>query len=279
MDFAQYAFFGEDSDSLSIRMINSFFDELKAPAVCIPFPADGAMFLSALSVLRKNFAGFNVSADYALMITPHIDKLDMTSKNTGAVSTVKSRDGKTTGYDTDCMGFERSLQGFMEEAGGGDILIIGADALAYPAGHVLLKTAPRLFIFSGDAVKARMLRDRLSIFGGGERIRILGELSGSEKFLTVFNTQTNKRGAVSENIPEGVLGGAEYAYDVNPAATEFLRTAARNGAKTKDGFDYLFFKSLETVKIWLEKPDISLDTVSKVYGRLRTQEINVLPLP
>lgn len=277
MDFAQYAFFGEDSDSLSIRMINSFFDELQAPAVCIPFPADGAMFLSALSVLRKNFAGFNVSADYAFMMAPHIDKLDMTSKNTGSVSTVKSQGGKTTGYDTDCMGFERSLQGFMEDAGGGDILMIGADGLAYPAGHVLLKTAPRLFIFSGDAVKARMLRERLSVYGDGRRIRILGELSGSEKFPAVFNTQINKNGL--ENIPEGVFRNAAYAYDVNPAATEFLRTAARNGAKTKDGFDYLFFKSLETVKIWLEKPDISLDTVSKVYGRLRTQEINVLPLP
>lgn len=69
------------------------------------------------SILKttENLKGFNVTIPYKQSIIPYLDKLNKKAREIGAVNTVKqTKKGKFIGYNTDCYGFEKSLQPFLK---------------------------------------------------------------------------------------------------------------------------------------------------------------------
>ena len=65
-EYMTYGLFGENvSRSPFPQIYNALFDELKIPAVYIPFPVAKDGFLTALPVLRSDFAGFNVTTPFS----------------------------------------------------------------------------------------------------------------------------------------------------------------------------------------------------------------------
>lgn len=64
---------------------------------------------------RPNLVGFNVTIPYKTQILPYLDELDPTAAEILAVNTVRVNDGKWVGYNTDVIGFEASLVGFLRQ--------------------------------------------------------------------------------------------------------------------------------------------------------------------
>src|SRR5699024_7476388 len=82
---------------------------------------------------KRNMDGFNVTVPYKQQIIPYLDEVDEEANKMGAVNTVVNRDGKWIGYNTDGMGYLRSLEGRFPGLLQGKnkrILLIGAGGAA-----------------------------------------------------------------------------------------------------------------------------------------------------
>ena len=60
----------------------------------------------------KEFDGFNVTIPYKEKIINFLDSVDDNAKKIGAVNTIKIKDGRLVGYNTDYIGFLTSIDGF-----------------------------------------------------------------------------------------------------------------------------------------------------------------------
>lgn len=55
--------------------------------------------------------GFNITIPYKVRLMEQLDRLDTSARNHGAVNVVSiAADGKRCGYNTDCIGFVRTMQ-------------------------------------------------------------------------------------------------------------------------------------------------------------------------
>ena len=80
-------------------------------------------------------------------VIPHLDALDETAREIGAVNTIDNRDGRLTGYNTDCVGAVRAL----EEATpleGRRIALLGAGGAARAIVWGMRRTGGRVIVFT-----------------------------------------------------------------------------------------------------------------------------------
>lgn len=57
-----------------------------------------------------NLKGLNVTIPYKISVIPYLDELSEEAKAIGAVNCISLTNGKKIGYNTDCFGFEKSLE-------------------------------------------------------------------------------------------------------------------------------------------------------------------------
>ncbi len=275
LDFITFGLFGERiAGSFAPQIYNAFFEELGISAVYMPFPVEKDKFISALPVLRSDLSGFNVGEPFRVDITVHIDRLDDTAKHIGAVSTVKVEDGKLFGYNTDAVGFERSLIGFMGNIYDKDVLLLGSGGAAHAVANILLKKGAFLTIVSRNASHAVMLRDVLQNRFNKNRIKIVKGLTGDDSFYACVNsTGIDIEGKHSEiSIHSNTYQSFQYVYDLNCGNTAFLNKAADFGADTKDGLDMLFYQSVGSLEIWLGKDKgLDVSVITKVYDDIKAR--------
>ncbi|HCJ67637.1 MAG TPA: shikimate dehydrogenase, partial [Elusimicrobia bacterium] len=98
--------------SLSPVMHNAAFEILGLDFIYLPFevkPADLEIAVKAIKVL--GFKGVNVTVPHKEKVVKYLDKLDSSAKEVGAVNTISNENGKLIGYNTDGIGFLKSLAG------------------------------------------------------------------------------------------------------------------------------------------------------------------------
>src|SRR5690606_29915008 len=61
-------------------------------------------------VRAMGIRGFNVTIPHKIAIMPFLDAIDPSAEAVGAVNTVVNDDGRLTGYNTDGLGYVRSLR-------------------------------------------------------------------------------------------------------------------------------------------------------------------------
>jgi len=273
VDYKTYGLLGEKvSKSISPQIYNALFQELKVPAVYMPYPVPKDKFIAALPILRSYFSGFTVAAPYRIDIMGHLDRLDDTARHVGAVSTVKVDGGKTIGYNTDRAAFEQSIIGFAGDLYDKDVLLIGSGGAAYAVSSVLLEKGAFLSIVSRNFANAMELQTNLHKRYNKNRIKVLKGLSHSDEFYAVFNTASvdieSKQSEIS--IHTHTYQALKYAYDVSYLGTVFLKKAAEFGAETKSGFDMLFYQAVKALKIWLDDTSgIDAIMLSQVHDKIK----------
>ena len=275
VDFKTYGLFGEKlSKALLPQIFNALFDMLKIEAIYLPFPVEKERFLTALPVLRSDFEGFSVTMPYRRDIIAHLDSVDESVKRAGTVNAVKVVGGKMIGYNTEMVGFERSLIGFMPGMYDKDVLLVGAGGAAHALAHVLLEKGVFLTIVSRSESHAYALKDKLHKTYNKNRVKVAKGLAHSDAFFAVFNaTAVDLEGGQSEiAIHENTYKSMKYAYDVLYRQTAFLKKAADFGADTKAGFDMLFFQAIRALEIWLGRElSVDLGALKEIHDRIEKQ--------
>ena len=61
-------------------------------------------------ISNKNISGLNVTIPYKEDVIKYIDKITIDAKSIGAVNTIKISNEKLTGYNTDHIGFSKSIE-------------------------------------------------------------------------------------------------------------------------------------------------------------------------
>ena len=105
------------------------------------FPLNSIETFPELLKNNPNLAGLNVTIPYKEKVIPFLDELDIAAEEIGAVNTIKFKDGKLIGYNTDVIGFESSLKAIMNKSGLNPTaaLILGTGGAAKAIAYVLTK--------------------------------------------------------------------------------------------------------------------------------------------
>ena len=77
-------------------------------------------------LLKRDFAGINVTIPYKEAVIPYLDRVDDTALSIGAVNTVVNRDGKLFGYNTDLYGMIALIRRAGIDLSGKKALIAGS---------------------------------------------------------------------------------------------------------------------------------------------------------
>ena len=195
------------------------------------------------SVLQKNgISGYNVTIPYKREIIKFLDEIDEVAKDIGAVNTIKKIDNKNIGFNTDSIGFEKSLIPLIKNKKPDCALILGTGGASKAVKYVLKKIKINYSTVSRKEGKSEFIYENLNdvIIN---RFKMIINCSPVGTFPNI-----NK----CPNIPYKYLTKEHILYDLvyNPIESLFLRSGRELGCKTKNGLEMLEIQANESWRIW-----------------------------
>ena len=195
------------------------------------------------SILQKNgISGYNVTIPYKQEIIKFLDEIDEVAKAIGAVNTIKKIDNKNIGFNTDCIGFEKSLIPLIENKKPDSALILGGGGASKAVKYVLKKIKINYSTVSRKEGKSEFIYENLNdvIIN---RFKMIINCSPVGTFPNI-----NK----CPNIPYKHLTKEHVLYDLvyNPIESLFLRRGRELGCKTKNGLEMLEIQANESWSVW-----------------------------
>lgn len=198
-------------------------------------------------IIKENPAieGLNVTIPYKQLVLRHLHSTQNIPDGLRACNCIKIVDGKLIGYNTDVIGFEKSLLEKLQPQHT-HALILGNGGATEAVKFVLQK------LRISYKVVSRKLHD-----GAHLTYEDLNESIIKESLLIVNSTPLGTFPAVEEcaNIPYQYLTTQHLLYDLvyNPTQTLFLKKGEEMGAVIKNGADMLEIQAEESWKIWNEE--------------------------
>lgn len=186
--------------------------------------------------------GLNVTIPYKQKIIALIDELDHAARAIGAVNTLLFREGRITGYNTDVVGFERSLVPLLKSHHTA-ALVLGTGGASKAVAFALRRLGiPFHFV-------SRQKRDP-----GHFTYQDLDESIVKSTSLIINTTPVGTSPNVDQapSIPYEFIGPGHLLYDLvyNPAETLFLKRGEARGAATKNGYEMLELQADASWEIW-----------------------------
>jgi len=200
-------------------------------------------FLEIVSKYKKSLKGCNVTIPYKESIFNYLDEIDRTASEIGAVNTIKfSSDGKLVGYNTDVVGFEKSLIPLLKTHHT-KALILGTGGASKAVAYVLKKLDIDYFKVSRNPI------DNLALAYADISNQLLNEYS-----LIINCSPLGTYPNINEKpmIPYQFLTSKHLLYDLiyNPVETAFLIEGKKRGTQVKNGLEMLELQAEESWRIW-----------------------------
>ena len=227
---------------------------------------------SALGFLRNlDFAGVNLTVPHKIAGFGQIDDADESASRIGAVNTIRVRDKKLIGSNTDGEGFLRAVRGeFSVDLRDLRVLIIGAGggtgrAIAWQCA---LENCERLVLVNRTFEKAKALAERLRSFF--MEARVLGPAARLEAVaweeplmrmqladidLVVNATPLGMNPSDPAPIPGRLIAPHHMVFDCiyGPSKTALLRAAEQAGARSANGISMLLHQGALSFSIWFDR--------------------------
>ena len=227
---------------------------------------------SALVLLRElNFVGINLTVPHKIAGFAQIDEADERAKRCGAVNTVRIRDQKMIGSNTDGEGFGRAIrEKFSVDLRDLRVLILGAGggtggAIAWQCA---LENCERLVLANRTVEKAKTLADQLRpffagprVFGPAARLQIIewNETAMRPQMadidLIVQATPLGLNPSDPPPIPGRLLLPHHLVFDAVYASskTRLLRAAEEAGARGANGLSMLLHQGALAFEFWFAR--------------------------
>jgi shikimate dehydrogenase len=237
--------FGLIGKNIGYSFSKSFFTE-KFKGENLPhsyenFDIDSIGTLRKIISKNKGLKGLNVTIPYKEEVISLLDELDEKAKHIGAVNTVKISENKLKGYNTDCYGFQKSLEEYLP-----------------------LQKKTALILGTGGASKA--VAYTLKNLGFEYRFVSRGNKPGALKYTSLGKSDIKKYLLIVNCTPLGTfpnikdcppipyqfLTEAHLLFDLiyNPSETKFLKRGKSQGAETSNGLKMLQFQAEKAWEIW-----------------------------
>lgn len=257
-----YGVFGDPiAHSKSPLMLNRAFGELGINAAYAAFHIKPGTLCDAVNGIRAlGFRGVNVTIPHKLEVMNYLDEVDEHAKVAGAVNTIVNDDGRLTGYNTDGIGYVRSLKeetGF--HAAGKKIVMIGAGGAAQGIGYALSKEgAKQVTVANRTVEKAEKLAAYLGSWTdtrGTGLAELEAELQDAD--LVVQTTKVGMHPYVDE-LPFNAewLHSGLLVSDIvyNPLETRLLKEAKARGALIHGGLGMFIYQGAYAFEYWTGNP-------------------------
>jgi shikimate dehydrogenase len=249
--------------SRSPVMMNRAFRETGTNGIYAAFhisPDRLGVFIDGVRAM--GIRGVNVTIPHKVEVMRYLDEIDAGARAVGAVNTIVNEGGRLTGYNTDGIGYVRSLK---EEAepllAGKRIVVLGAGGAARGIVHALAQEGPqRITIANRTEGRARELASNL---GGIADIDAVGadklQAAVQEADIVVNTTSAGMYPHIDE-IPLGLdaawLRPGAVASEIiyNPPTTRFLREAEARGCRTHGGLGMFIYQGAYAFEYWTGSP-------------------------
>ncbi|SHJ08144.1 shikimate dehydrogenase [Lutispora thermophila] len=247
--------------SISPIMQNAAFENKNMNNLYIPIEVRKEDLGQVVRAMPKmNFRGFNVTIPHKIEVMSYLDEIDDLAKSIGAVNTVLIKDGRLKGYNTDGIGFLRSLGYELKlSVDGKNIFILGSGGAARAISMTLaMNMANRLYICNRTYEKAESLVKDINSKYGNVAVAIpLVEEKMEEAIKDaeiLINTTSVGTYPDVDDIPinKALLHSKLAVCDVvyNPRKTKLLQEAEKLGCKTMSGLGMLIYQGEEAFEIW-----------------------------
>jgi shikimate dehydrogenase len=258
--------------SLSPQMQNAALKHCKIDMQYARFHIRASELRSALHFLRElDFIGINLTVPHKIAAFAQIDEADETATHTGAVNTIRIRDKKLIGSNTDGEGFLRAIRSeFSVDVRDLRVMIIGAGG---GTGHAIawqcaLENCERLVLVNRTQEKAMALADSLRPFFAGPRV--LGPVARLEAVpwdeaalraqlqdidLIVNATPLGMNSSDPAPIATRLLAPHHMVFDAvyGPSKTALVRAANEAGARGANGLSMLLHQGALSFSIWFDR--------------------------
>ena len=205
------------------------------------FPIESIDLFSDLWENNPALKGLNVTIPYKKLVIPFLQHSSSVVQSIQACNCIKLHQGALYGYNTDVIGFEKSLLPYLQPHHQ-KALIFGTGGAAAAVEWVLQKLGIAYQLVSRTASKGCITYASLTL-----------DIIATHTLLI----QTSPVGTfpnVNEapNLPYDAINSKHHLYDLvyNPAVTQFLSNGAAQGATTQNGIEMLHLQADASWEIW-----------------------------
>ena len=214
--------------------------------------------------------GANVTVPHKVAAMRLVDRPDAMAERVGALNTIIHRDGLLHATNTDVAGILNALRDAGVEAGGAEVVLIGAGGAARAVVVAMRGAgASRVTIANRTAANARALLQ----VGGPDLDMRYAPLDVEDAIfrravrgarIVVQSTSMGMLHGPAEGespVPAELFAPGQVAFDLVyvPEETPFLRAAAAAGATTVGGLMMLVHQGAEAFRLWLrQEPPIEV---------------------
>ena len=208
----------------------------------------------------EKIAGVNVTVPFKKSIIPYIDELDQTANNTQSVNTLHKEDNKVVGYNTDTLGFLKTIHDHYNfattelavDAPIRNFFILGAGGVTpsiVASLQFLVGRSPGVIWVSNrsknNANQIKKLFPKIELIEWGECPSVFCD-------IVVNTTSVGLKKDDKINIDFTDVDKKTLFYDLiySPKETKFLRDARLRGNKTINGQMMFLVQAREAFRIW-----------------------------
>lgn len=250
-------------NSLSPFIHNQIITKYSLDFCYLPFQVRWTDLKDAIQGIKAlNIKGVNITFPYKERVIDFLDEVEESARRIGAINTIVNNKGILTGYNTDVIGFKRSLQ---ED---GKFVIKQKKAVIFGAGGaargvicaLLEEGIEEICIFNRTLEKAKKIKQDFSTFFPRSCINAFSLEEENlkdkiEKAHIIVNTTSLGMTPQNDKTPlpdEKLFHSNLLVYDLiyQPTKTLFLRQAERAGAKIINGLAMLVYQGIESFYLW-----------------------------
>ncbi len=238
--------------SFSSKFFNEKFQQEEIDAEYLNFEIEHIFELRRILVFNPHLKGLNVTIPYKESVITFLDDISPEAKRIGAVNVIKIERSfgdtygyKLKGYNTDYIGFKKSIAPFVNPVQHSSALVLGTGGASKAVCCALEEMGINWTYVSRSASEGALTYNKLT-----------PEILADNKIIvntTPLGTFPNVEDA--PNIPYHALTDKHLLFDLvyNPSETTFLKKGRAMGATIKNGAEMLQLQALAAWDIWAER--------------------------
>ena len=188
-------------------------------------------------IKKLNLSGFNVTIPYKIEIISKLDFISNQAKIINAVNTVKVIEGKLHGFNTDIIGFTKSIAPLLNKRKTALVLGNGGSSKAIQFALQKLNISWKVVSRNTDFDYHQITKERIDLVDIIINCTPLGTYPKIDEY---------------PKLPYNLLNSKHLLYDLvyNPKQTKFLTFGLANNCSIKNGEEMLALQAEESWKIW-----------------------------
>jgi len=205
---------------------------------------------AAAALRTLGFRGASITVPHKEKITEHLDEIDETSQDIGAVNTVVAKRSKLFGSNTDWIGVVRALKQ-ATELQGKRCLVLGAGGAARAAIYGLQKEKVHVFLMNRSESRGRHLAAQMNCtlvpWQSWDQLGVDIVVNA-----TTVGMSTNRDQSL---VPSSWLKEGMVILDMvyRPLQTKLLKDGQKAGCVCVNGLDMLLYQGVAQFEVWTER--------------------------